>query len=332
MSNINPELVLGVFDFNLFGPAFFDMLRKLCALARKTVNESLVVFNATAYLSVQLTPEAELVVRATSFLTTFQTRTPKNFQQVLQLNRDITQSNQLLTASFTNAVLRYVSLEDASNTVPPALETWWINSLDPTCNCGTSSVSCIRTFQSYYQSIFSQSGEQAYFILNQTIKGLYLGCVPLETALQSSVECLFDPPCLLLILIALKNYTIGLGGSLELSSIQPLSAELLLHFQPSTSLLDIIQALMIEKWTSMIDFDSYFAQCHPKVCIYTFKQRFNLINTIVTLTGLAGGLSVALRILTPLPVRLVRRRSALQNSMPRRIASRFGKKISHSRT
>lgn len=308
------------------------MLGKLCALARKTVNESLVVFNATAYFSVQLTPKVELLVRANSFLTTFQTRTPKNFQQVLKLNRDIIQSNQLLTASFTNAFLRYVSLEDVNRNGPNDLETWWINSLDPTCNCGTSYTSCVRTFQSYYQTIYSQSGELASFLLNQTIKGLYLGCVPLETALQSSVECLFDPPCLVLILIALQNYTIGLGGSLELANIKPLNPTLLLHFQSNTRLLDIIEALMIEGWTSVIDFDSYYTQCHPKVCIYTFRQRFNLINTIVTLMGLAGGLSAALRILSPLLVRLVRRRSALQNPRPRRIRSRFGKKISHSRT
>ncbi|CAF4330673.1 unnamed protein product, partial [Adineta steineri] len=49
-------------------------------------------------------------------------------------------------------------------------------------------------------------------------------------------------------------------------------------------------------------------QCRPTMCVYTFSQRFDFINAIVTVIGLAGGLSVVLRILVPPAVALIRRK------------------------
>ena len=303
------EYVVGVFDFRFFGPAFFNLLPKLCSLSKNTVDEALVVFNKTKYLSTTLTPEAEMLTRANASLSTLQTQIPEVFRQILQLTRDTTQSNQLLTASFTNAYLKYY-YEYSSDVTRNPLEIWWIYPSESTCNCGTSTTACLITFEQYCQLSYLAPIVNCYAFSHEIIKGISIACDPMESALYSTLECLFDTVCLNVILLATQNFSITLGGASGRASLTPLNRTLLSHFYPNTSLVDIVQALMIEKWTSTISFDSYFMQCHPDVCIYTFKQRFDLVGTMVTVIGLAGGLSVALRILTPLGMRLLRRKKS----------------------
>ena len=124
----NNSLRLGIFDFHFFGPSFFSLLPKLCSLSQATVDDGLAVFNATVYVSTTLTSEVELEARANSFLSAFQNQTSSTFRHALQLNRDSTQGNQLLTASFTNAYI-YQYNQDVGVGVRIALEIWWINSL-----------------------------------------------------------------------------------------------------------------------------------------------------------------------------------------------------------
>ena len=305
------EYAVGVLDFRFFGPAFFNLLPKLCSLSKRTVDEALVAFNKTKYLSTTLTPEAEMLTRANASLSTLQTQIPEVFRQVLQLTRDTTQSNQLLTASFTNAYLKYY-YEHSSDMTRNPLEIWWIYPIDSTCNCGTSTTACLITFEQYCQFSDIAVIVNCYLFAHEIIQGISLACDPMESALYSTLGCLFDTVCLDVILLATQNFSITLGGSSGRASLTPLNRTLLSHFYPNTSLGDIVEALMIEQWTSTISFDSYFMQCHPAVCIYTFKQRFDLVSTAVTVIGLAGGLSVVLRITTPLAMRLLRRKKSQQ--------------------
>jgi hypothetical protein len=151
----------------------------------------------------------------------------------------------------------------------------------------------------------------------------------MEGVLHSTLQCLFDIECIQMILFAVQYYSVTLGGSVSPTNIIPLDATLLRSYRRDTIMLDIVNALMIEQWASTINFDSYFTQCRPTVCVYTFTQRFDLINTIVTVIGLAGGLSVVLRILTPPVVTLVRRRKSELVPAVRRVTTTTGESATH---
>lgn len=302
---------LGIFDFNFFGPSFFNLLPKLCTLSQKTINDAILTFNATKYISTTLTAELEFLARANASLTTFRTQVLSDFRHALRLNLNNTQGNWLLTASFTNAFMRQLKtfLTDDG---PNSLGIYWINPLDPSCNCGTSTTNCLISFARYCQSSIFQGVLNCYALSNQTVNGLTVGCSPMEGVLHSSLECLYDNACLQMILFAIQYYSVTLGNSFQSTTIAPLNETVLKQFKHNTPIIEIIEGLMIDDWNLNISFESYFSQCQPSICLHTFTQRFNILNMIITTAGLVGGLSVALRILVPLVMKLIRRKKFQQ--------------------
>jgi hypothetical protein len=62
--------------------------------------------------------------------------------------------------------------------------------------------------------------------------------------------------------------------------------------------------LMSEKWEINRNFSGYYSACAPKECTYTYLERFNIIHLITMLIGLYGGLTVGLRIVSPMIIRV----------------------------
>ena len=62
--------------------------------------------------------------------------------------------------------------------------------------------------------------------------------------------------------------------------------------------------LFIQSWNNKSSFQSYFHQCHPLKCQYTYQSRLTLIYIITTIIELTGGLITALRLLAPFIVEL----------------------------
>lgn len=79
------------------------------------------------------------------------------------------------------------------------------------------------------------------------------------------------------------------------------------RFPPATPLNKIVSQLFIEDWTYATNFISFYEQCAPHECTYSFVERFNKAYVIASTLGVVGGLSVTLRIIVPLIVKLLRR-------------------------
>lgn len=315
-------------DFTYIGPAFAKLVIKLCAFSEEIVLAAMTVFNKTKYASATLTPEANLLATANISLSIFQNQIPSSLRQILQLFRDNTNGNQLVTASFTNTRCSRNSQDNVTFSYADTFSFYSKCSFDPTCNCGMSSTSCAMSYLRYFE-IFGNPFKSFPIVLNQTIDGLFLACNPLENFLYSTLECLYNTICVMLISIAFQYGEFTLGGSFQPPNITAIQYTPLSIFKPNTTIIDIINALMIERWISEISFDRYFAQCHPTLCVYRFTQRFDFVNTIVTVIGLAGGWSVVLRILTPLLMAVVRRKKSKQTPVMQFIEAPPGKNTIH---
>ena len=62
--------------------------------------------------------------------------------------------------------------------------------------------------------------------------------------------------------------------------------------------------LFVQEWSTEVNYSEYFSQCAPALCIYTKTDHNNLSYTITLLLSLYGGLTIILRILTPLLVKI----------------------------
>ena len=56
-----------------------------------------------------------------------------------------------------------------------------------------------------------------------------------------------------------------------------------------------------------MNFSAYYNQCAPSQCNYIYEEQFSIPYLISTVCAVIGGLSVALRILIPPVVKLLRR-------------------------
>ncbi|CAF4060286.1 unnamed protein product [Adineta steineri] len=151
------------------------------------------------------------------------------------------------------------------------------------CNCATMPA-CVEPM-----SLELKSGS------NWTVPGTMIGCLPLESMLESTLECIYDQYCLNIITQML------LGGS-----IQPLFSTRT-RFKPinTTKLTTIASELFIEDWGVEFVYEKYFASCQPKTCSYTSSERFQIMDSMGTIFTIYGGICILLQFIIPIGFKLV---------------------------
>jgi hypothetical protein len=61
---------------------------------------------------------------------------------------------------------------------------------------------------------------------------------------------------------------------------------------------DLVDQLMVDEWSFNASYDSYFAQCNPSTCTYTYATQFDILFIITTVMGIIGGVVTILMLLT----------------------------------
>jgi hypothetical protein len=118
--------------------------------------------------------------------------------------------------------------------------------------------------------------------------GFRVGCYPMEALFQSTLECLFDPAC---IRDLLQNFP---NSILHPDSIIPLDRNLT-RFSPQDKVETLMNRLFIDQSTITPLYSFYFEKCAPISCTYTFVQTSDALFIFTTITGLLGGIIIALR-------------------------------------
>ncbi|CAF0954536.1 unnamed protein product [Adineta steineri] len=136
---------------------------------------------------------------------------------------------------------------------------------------------------------------------------MVLSCLAVDSLLSSSLQCFYNASCLKMIIQwhSFQNYFSTIDP--RLAKTTPLNPRSDRRSSPNTTLDNIVSRLFIEDWTNTTNFSSYYHQCAPNQCTYTYEQRFNRVYITATVFEIVGGLSVALKIFIPLLVILLRR-------------------------
>ena len=113
------------------------------------------------------------------------------------------------------------------------------------------------------------------------IPGLYVGCTPLDALMQSTLECFYQYQCLLQLFNRIN--------------IQPLNSSMKSNYDFHTKVRFLIEKLFIEQRSSQKDFKSFYKECKPNRCSYSYNTRGNVAFIITTILSLVGGLFVALK-------------------------------------
>ncbi|CAF4133929.1 unnamed protein product, partial [Adineta steineri] len=111
-------------------------------------------------------------------------------------------------------------------------------------------------------------------------RGMLTGCYPLETIFQTTLHCFYNQQCI----DSTNNF-----NSINISSLETS------RFSVNQTIESVVNELMIEELKFKINYPNYFNACSPSLCIYSYVDKRNAIEGILTLIGLYGGLVIICR-------------------------------------
>jgi hypothetical protein len=119
-------------------------------------------------------------------------------------------------------------------------------------------------------------------------QGFRVGCYPIEGLFQSTLECLFDQVCIRDLLHNFPN------DVLQSDNIIPLDQNGT-KFSPQDKVGTLMNRLFVDETIITPLYSFYFEKCAPISCTYTFVQTSDAFFIFTTITGLLGGIIIALR-------------------------------------
>ncbi|CAF2406880.1 unnamed protein product [Rotaria sp. Silwood2] len=276
--------ILAIDDFRWTGTNIFRALNSFCKLINKAISESLTRFYSTQYISDKIRSKQLFQSQIQSMFEQFISSTTKDLLLSLQIIRNTNQANGLWSiAGVQYSLYKQIKFNNLLLIVRDYFG----------CSCDYSA-KCIRQ-----SSIYRYSDGTLLF----SIPGLYLGCFAIESLLQSTLECFYNQTCINQLQTYLTHY--------PFMNVTALNSSLPSRFFKNSTIQEIVNKLMIERWKLSTIYESYYNACQPIRCTYSYTTRNNLIYIITTLFGLAGGLVTILKFIVPLLVKLVRRNKKL---------------------
>jgi hypothetical protein len=270
-------------NFQWTGSNAFQALRVFCELTESTIHNSLIQFNSSEYITVSVAPLQLFQLQTQSFIVQFRISTTNNFLLSLNIIRNTTHGNVLLSGLLTNFQIM-VSNVGLVLTVSPTYSNY---------DCVVSSRSIVQS--SIWNSLFDTG---TFYV-----PGFYTGCYVIEALLQSTLQCFYNQICI----NELQSY---LSSSLSMN-ITALDSSLPSQYFVNSTVEDLLNTLMIEEWNSTQLYDQYYDECQPIECTYTIETRNNVIYIITTMFGIVGGLITVLRCVVPQVVKLVIKKKEL---------------------
>ncbi|CAF4845695.1 unnamed protein product [Rotaria sp. Silwood1] len=308
-------------DFRSSASGQFQLIRSLCSLVDRFVNDTLFDFLLDTFLTPKIRSVEALNAESLSKSTFVQISTANAVQQVLNLVRRTTQSNQLQTAMQTSKLNSlYIMLDSSvlvsefkralaliqvhtSNTLSTTqlnaylatyefinsttrIDFGWVPWHWDNCSCSLSDTCHVPMgFYTYPPNYPVED-----MILKFYIPNLFVGCFVVENVLQSSLQCFFNQSCLDAIQREIKS-----NASIDVPILNINST----RFLPETPIHVLVNSLLLEQWHPIIQYDKYYLQCSPKSCSYKFTARNNALYVFTMLVGLIGGLTAALKLAVP---------------------------------
>ena len=263
-------------DYRRFLSAHLQFLSGLCDLSNQSINAFLTQFLSSLFLSTNLLSESIFNTQINSLIEQNKVNAPQIFLRLLFLLRNTNHANAIISSYGTN--FQYLIPSNIENQTGVYVLSTESLTYDNNCSCAINS-NC--TIEATFIDINSSK--------TNPIPGLKMGCTPSESFLQSTLQCFYNSSCIDLIEEYVNSNT---SFSLSLSNDSS-------RFPINTSIINLLDDLLIENWSISINYSLYFDGCSPSQYSYSYIQKFNSLYTITQLLSLCGGLTVVLRWISP---------------------------------
>ena len=273
-------------DFRSSASGQFQLLAALCSSVKSAIDDAINDHLSETLLSPQTLSAVSLSMQAEAQSLFWQISMTSSFRRLLELVRQTTLSNSLQPALQTSKMhLLHVYPDGMLDAYP--LETIWQINSQQECFCA-SSARCSLQSSFYNRSSYETEGYFRSFRSSLgSVPGFLAGCYPLESLLQSNLNCFFNQSCLQTVLRFFPSRNNTNFYALQTDQTR---------YSPLTTLEVLANELFIEHWSANNSFTDYFSQCAPISCTRQVTEHNRPLYIFTTLLGLYGGLTVALRL------------------------------------
>ncbi|CAF1451276.1 unnamed protein product [Adineta steineri] len=283
----------------------FKLLKELCRLANETIDAAVRHFIMRSIVISNVLNENDFNTQINVTLDQFYQSTVADFRFAVDIQRLFVQIDQPYTGKSPTGHTLYITdliinrnMAYSVNNQPSQVsflltEIRNANSTLINCVCATN-IHCQTSAIIYHDK---RRGDKNSYI----IPGIVEGCFVIDSLLYSTLQCLYSDSDCFPILFGLLLREPGGEFVERVYDIHPLTYNpTLSKYPPKTLVLEIVQKLMLEQWNPLHTYTQFYNSCAPSYCIYSKNIRTkNTMEIITTVISLIGGLTVALRLITP---------------------------------
>ncbi|CAF1096560.1 unnamed protein product [Adineta ricciae] len=279
-------------DFRTFGDAIFATIASLCQLSFTLINGKHLDFNRSSFITNQIIPKNQLSKEGQLLIDLFITTIENTFINSMQNIRDTIDTNTFISfyGSSTRIQATIINRTSMKISIQPRVYNMSTLScscyIDPTCTVPAALYDPIN-----------------YTLIYYLIPGFVVGCSMIEATLQSNLISLYN-----------QTWIDEFREKIEFDNKNPipfytraLNASRNSQYNITTSINDMMIKMMTESWYTHVNYSTYFEQCHPIECKYTYVIKYDFVYIISTIIGLIGGLDIIFRFGIPRTIKLIRR-------------------------
>lgn len=272
-------------DIRTVSSAYAQLLRSFCTWGRNCLDQIISTDLGDFIINPQALSVDSLQSKVSSLMDQIRSNGPWLLTTSLLVIRVSTMGNQLMSGLGTDS---FVYMPPYRQNMASVGLNVYKTPNNSTCRCSPIN-KCLVPAAIYSNPTTQTFGIYDLNITNVRIKGMQTGCYPLEGLLASTLECYYDLSCFQLLA---SNSTVFV----------PLNTTQTTRFPLNTTVEELINELMLEDWSPIINSKSYYTKCAPSVCTYSLAHRNTLLSIITTIISVIGGLNNVLRLIIPLLV------------------------------
>jgi hypothetical protein len=284
----SPNRLLYTNDIQYQSPIHFQLLSTLCHVANQTVDDHLQSFYQTKFITNQVLKPSSFQTRIDSIIDQFKRTLPESYQRTIQVMTANSEINQFIVP--LNSMFKY---SHPDYRLTPVLHVY-----DYKVQCGSSP----RDFCTCIPLSSNECVLQTIIVdrtRTEIIPGMIQTVFPLRSVLLSTLQCFYNETCL----SKIKSL---IDSTVSSTNFSTLRLSLLSGNETQYDRIEMLaNQLFIQSWTNQSSYESYFNQCHPLTCQYSYESRFSPIYVIMTIAGLSAGLSILLQLLLPFLIKVL---------------------------
>ncbi|CAF0795269.1 unnamed protein product [Adineta steineri] len=292
-----PTTVFYINDFRFQSQMHFQLLSTLCRVAKQTIEDNLHSFYRTKFITPKAIDNFSFQIESELILEQFKRTVPESYQRTLQLIEANPEINQLILP--LNSIFR--SRGDVHNKEVFRLESEATALHNrPLCMMGGDEENCECSFFLFPNECVLKTFVWKEDFFKETIPGMRLTVSPVRSVLISTLECFYSKTCL-------SEITRRINSTVSPTNFSTLRSSSLAMNESQNDTIDMLaKKLFIRRWSNnQSSYESYFNQCHPLSCQYSYLSRYDIVDAVTRITGTLGALNFLLKSLVPYLIKLL---------------------------